>query len=360
MMIDFASMTFLWPGCCGCSSLVPAFVAAYLWLLARGRKVARATRTSRWAAKRRPAREHPAPRPGRPAAARLERHAVRGRRALMRSLTLPARQETVILAMDVSGSMRATDIKPNRLAAAQASGQGVRRAAAAPRPVSAWWRSQAQRAVVQSPTDNREDIVQAIDRFQLSAVPPSAAGLLMSLCHADAERGHRRRAAHLRPSGAALDADARKAEDWKAVPPGSNGSAAIVLLSDGEANTGFDPMEAAKMAPSAACASSPVGVGTKEGHDDRLRRLVDARAAERGRAEENRHHHRGRVLPGGHAPDLTAIYKRSRRGSRSRRSAPPRSPRFRGDRRRVRAPRGAAVDVLVQPNPLRALSRQIP
>ncbi len=34
-------------------------------------------------------------------------------------LKLPARDQTIILAMDVSGSMRATDVKPNRMVAAQ-------------------------------------------------------------------------------------------------------------------------------------------------------------------------------------------------------------------------------------------------
>ena len=46
-------------------------------------------------------------------------------------VTLPSQHETVILAIDVSGSMRATDVEPNRLAAAQAAAQGVRRRAAA-------------------------------------------------------------------------------------------------------------------------------------------------------------------------------------------------------------------------------------
>src|ERR1019366_9305597 len=34
-------------------------------------------------------------------------------------IMLPTRVDPIILAMDISGSMRATDIKPNRLAAAQ-------------------------------------------------------------------------------------------------------------------------------------------------------------------------------------------------------------------------------------------------
>ena len=36
-------------------------------------------------------------------------------------ITLPSQHETVILAIDVSNSMRATDVQPNRLKAAQAS-----------------------------------------------------------------------------------------------------------------------------------------------------------------------------------------------------------------------------------------------
>src|SRR5437763_1072836 len=37
------------------------------------------------------------------------------------TLTLPSRQQTVILALDVSGSMQAGDVAPNRITAAQAS-----------------------------------------------------------------------------------------------------------------------------------------------------------------------------------------------------------------------------------------------
>ena len=37
------------------------------------------------------------------------------------TLTLPSQHEIIILAMDVSGSMRAADVEPNRLGAAQAA-----------------------------------------------------------------------------------------------------------------------------------------------------------------------------------------------------------------------------------------------
>ena len=45
----------------------------------------------------------------------------------MAVVTLPSNQQTIILAMDVSGSMRAADVQPNRLVAAQERGQGLRR-----------------------------------------------------------------------------------------------------------------------------------------------------------------------------------------------------------------------------------------
>ena len=34
-------------------------------------------------------------------------------------ITLPSQEKTIVLAIDVSGSMRATDVKPNRIVAAQ-------------------------------------------------------------------------------------------------------------------------------------------------------------------------------------------------------------------------------------------------
>ena len=39
-------------------------------------------------------------------------------------ITLPSQYQTIILAMDVSGSMRANDVKPNRISAAQAAAKG--------------------------------------------------------------------------------------------------------------------------------------------------------------------------------------------------------------------------------------------
>lgn len=82
------------------------------------------------------------------------------------TITLPTQHETVILAMDISGSMRATDVEPNRLVAAQnAAKQFV---AEQPENVRIGVVAFAGTATVaQAPTRNREDVVAAIDRFQL-------------------------------------------------------------------------------------------------------------------------------------------------------------------------------------------------
>ena len=49
------------------------------------------------------------------------------------------------------------------------------------------------------------------------------------------------------------------------MPPGSYSSAVIILLTDGQATTGVDPIEAARMAADRGVRVFTVGIGTKEG-----------------------------------------------------------------------------------------------
>src|SRR5262245_61365704 len=95
-------------------------------------------------------------------------------------ITLPTQHETVILAMDVSGSMRATDVKPSRIVASQEAA----RAFVAEQPSSTRIgvvSFAATASVVQSPTHNREDILAAIDRFQLQRGTAIGSGILVAL-----------------------------------------------------------------------------------------------------------------------------------------------------------------------------------
>src|SRR5262245_8346420 len=114
MMIDVTSMTFQWPTMLWLLALVPACVAGYLWLTARSRRMALRYANLGLGGS--------APTG---VGARIRRHVpaallIAGLAAMLFAVsrpqapvTVPARQETVILAMDVSGSMRATDLKPN-------------------------------------------------------------------------------------------------------------------------------------------------------------------------------------------------------------------------------------------------------
>src|SRR6478672_8504880 len=95
-------------------------------------------------------------------------------------VTLPTQHELIILAMDVSGSMRAVDVQPTRLAAAQAAARAFINDQ--PGNVRIGIVSFAgTAAVVQPPTDNREDLLAAIDRFQLQRATAIGSGLLVSL-----------------------------------------------------------------------------------------------------------------------------------------------------------------------------------
>jgi len=81
-------------------------------------------------------------------------------------ITLPSAQETIVLAMDVSGSMRAADVQPNRLVASQEAAKAF--VADLPRNVKIAVVSFAgTAAVVQAPTLSRDDVYASIDRFQL-------------------------------------------------------------------------------------------------------------------------------------------------------------------------------------------------
>jgi Ca-activated chloride channel family protein len=161
---------------------------------------------------------------------------------------LPSSHETVILAIDVSGSMRATDVEPTRIEAAQAAA----RAFVAEQPASARIGVVAfggAAALVQPPTANRSDVLAAIEQLQLQHATAIGSGLLVSL-------------KALFPQ---LEFDVRRKPDIKPVAPGSHASAAIILLSDGQSTAGPDPVEAARLAAERGVRVFTVGVGTDNG-----------------------------------------------------------------------------------------------
>jgi Ca-activated chloride channel family protein len=173
-------------------------------------------------------------------------------------MTLPAQHETVILAMDVSGSMRASDVEPNRLAAAQAAAKAF----IADQPDSvriAIVAFAGTATVAQAPTKNKEDLYAAIDRFQLQRATAIGSAIIVSLATLFPDGGYD-------VSAYSYGAEKRRPPaNFKPVPPGSYGSAVIILLTDGQRTTGPDSVMAARLAAERGVRIFTVGVGTPEG-----------------------------------------------------------------------------------------------
>jgi Ca-activated chloride channel family protein len=192
-------------------------------------------------------------------------------------VTLPSQHETIILAMDVSGSMRAVDVHPNRLTAAQEAARAFINDQ--PHNVRIGIVSFAgTAAVVQPPTENREDLLAANDRFTLQRGTAVGSGILVSLktifpdVEFDLGRSNPRLNASDTGRGRSLgrpsagDSDKDKGKDGeKPVAPGSYQSAANILLTAGQTTTGPDPVEAAKMAADRGVRVYTVGIGTVAG-----------------------------------------------------------------------------------------------
>jgi Ca-activated chloride channel family protein len=174
--------------------------------------------------------------------------------------------------MDISGSMRATDVQPSRIKAAQAAAREF--VSAQPRHTRIGVVAFAgSAALVQPPTSNREDVLGAIERFELQRATAIGSGILMSLKAIFPDMEVDLRSSSLRREraadslkGAPLDAPREPARPaFTPVPPGSYTAAAVILLTDGQSNVGPDPVEAARMAAERGVRVFTVGVGTAEG-----------------------------------------------------------------------------------------------
>ena len=185
----------------------------------------------------------------------------------MAVVTLPSNQQTIILAMDVSGSMRAADVQPNRLVAAQNAAKAF--IAELPRHVKVGVVAFAGSAqVAQLPTVNREDLSTAIDRFQLQRATATGNAIVISLATLFPDAGidlQSLQGGRDRQRGFAIDAERREPKEFTPVAPGSYSSAAIIMLTDGQRTTGVDPLEAAKVAADRGVRVYTVGIGTVDG-----------------------------------------------------------------------------------------------
>jgi Ca-activated chloride channel family protein len=177
-------------------------------------------------------------------------------------VTLPSQHETVILAMDVSGSMRATDVEPNRLVAAQNAAKAF--ISDQPDSVRIGIVAFAGTATVaQAPTRNRDDLVAAIDRFQLQRATAIGSAIIVSLATIFPDAGFD--VATFMYGAEAEKKGPKPQAAVKPVPPGSYNNAVIILLTDGQRTTGPDTVAAARLAADRGVRIYTVGVGTPDG-----------------------------------------------------------------------------------------------
>jgi Ca-activated chloride channel family protein len=259
-------MSFLWPMMLWSLLLLPLLVLLYLWLLGRRKKVA--LPYSQLALVREAAgkglgwRRHLPP-----ALLLLAIGAMLVATARPTAMVaLPMAEQTIILAMDVSGSMRATDVEPNRLVAMQEAAKAF--LDQLPRNVRVGVISFAgTAAVVQPPTFSREDVRAAIDRFQLQRATAIGSGLLLSLATLFPDAGiDISQITGQRPMPPPLGAAPPPPQrEFTPVEPGSYAFGAIILLTDGQRTAGPDPIETAMMAAQRGVRVYTVGIGTREG-----------------------------------------------------------------------------------------------
>jgi len=183
---------------------------------------------------------------------------------------LPWARTTMMLAIDVSLSMRVSDIKPTRLVAAQDAAklflQEVPKTIEVGLVTFAGSSQVAQRATL-----DRQALVTAIDGFQMQMGTAVGNAIVLSLAELFPEQGIE--LADLRAGGSNGNPRARSLDDkvrpppkaMTPVAPGSYNSAAIILLSDGRRTTGVDTLAAAKMAADRGVRVHVIGLGTVEG-----------------------------------------------------------------------------------------------
>jgi Ca-activated chloride channel family protein len=259
-------VTFVWPKMLGLLALLPLLVLLYLWVLKRKRKTTvrlSSVALAKLAAGTGPGwRRHVPPLLLLLALGTLLLAVARP----MATLTLPLSERTIMLAMDVSGSMRAEDVKPNRLVASQEAARAF--VNNLPREVRVGVVSFAgTAAVVQAPTDSREDVLKAIDRFQLQRGTATGSGIILSLATLFPDDGIEIQHITGQRSfpGSNNNIAKKEAKPFTPVPPGSYSSAAVIMLTDGQRTTGPDPLDAAKMAAERGIRVYTVGIGTTGG-----------------------------------------------------------------------------------------------
>ena len=247
-------MSFLWPGLLVLLGVLPILVGIYVWSLRRRRPMgARYSSLS-------------LVRDASPGSSRLRRHlpfvlftlavgalvVALGRPVAI--VTVPTNQTTIILTIDVSRSMCSADIPPSRLLAAEAAAAAfVQRQGSMTQIGIVAFSGFAE--LVQPPTSDEEVLLDALQSLTTGRRTAIGSGILEAL---DA-------IAEVDQSVAPATIDGRPGVEPTPVPKGAYAPDIVVLLTDGVANTGPLPIDAAQQAADRGVRVYTIGFGTADG-----------------------------------------------------------------------------------------------
>jgi Ca-activated chloride channel family protein len=246
-------MEFLWPGFLFLLGLIPVLVGLYIWMLRRRRFAVRYSSLE-------------LVRAALPKRSNWRRHLpvalfLLGLTSLVFALgrpvailNVPTNQTTIILTIDVSGSMRSRDILPSRLQAAEeASFSFVQHQKSTTQIGLVAFSSFAE--LIQPATTDQAALQAALDSLTVGRRTAIGSGILVAL---DAISQVDKNVAH-------SITDTQPGVEPAPVPKGDYAPDIIVLLTDGDSNAGPDPLAAAKQAADRGVRVYTIGFGTING-----------------------------------------------------------------------------------------------
>jgi Ca-activated chloride channel family protein len=166
------------------------------------------------------------------------------------TLDLPHKQGTVVLAFDTSNSMKAKDLKPNRLAAAKKAARGFVNDQPSSIKIGVVAFS-SNGFIVQQPTHTKQDVLDAIKRIGTRGATSIGQAIVTSLNAV---------------AGKPISIDQKALADGQPQPNVRFiGSAVVILLTDGENTSRLDPLAVAPVAAQAGVRIYPIGLGSPNG-----------------------------------------------------------------------------------------------
>jgi Ca-activated chloride channel family protein len=187
-------------------------------------------------------------------------------------VAVPSQEGTVILAIDVSGSMLAEDMKPNRMEAAKAAARAFvdKQSASVKIGVVSF---SGDASIVQSPTTDKTLVIAAINRLRPQRATAIGRAILVSLDAINESMGSEEdlpSSILQQPGQPGASAIPRPSATVPARLKGQHASASIVLMSDGQNNQFPPPLDIIDQAVSRGVRVYTIGLGSAAGTIVRL------------------------------------------------------------------------------------------